>query len=162
MSEALLLATGAGLSTTIGSFPGISVRRPGDRFMSFTLGLSAGVMLLVSFVELLPTAIEVDGVGPVQAQLCFFAGLLTYFLIDWLVPHDYIGQHDHPGGESAHVQRDGRGLPPDQLYRTGVLVAFGLLAAFVGLSFEVGLRYGANSQHLGAHKHAEANHGRKQ
>ncbi len=141
MTEALLLATGAGLSTTIGSFLGISVRRPGDRFMSFTLGLSAGVMLLVSFVELLPTAIEVDGVGPVQAQLCFFAGLLTYFLIDWLVPHDYIGQHDHPGGESAHVrQRNDHGLPPDQLYRTGVLVALGLsihnfpegMAVFVG------------------------------
>ncbi|MDJ0498339.1 MAG: zinc transporter ZupT [Acidimicrobiia bacterium] len=141
MSEALLLATGAGLSTTIGSLLGISVRRPGDRFLSFTLGLSAGVMLLVSFVELLPSAMEAVGVGPVQAQICFFAGLLTYFLIDFLVPHDYIGQHDHPGGESAHVgQRKDQGLPADRLYRTGVLVAIGLsihnfpegMAVFVG------------------------------
>ncbi len=139
MIEALLLATGAGLSTTIGSFLGISVRRPGDRFMSFTLGLSAGVMLLVSFVELLPTAIETEGVGFVQAQILFFAGLVTYFMIDFLIPHDYIGQHDYPGAEYPLV-RDKQGRPPDQLYRTGVLIALGLtihnfpegMAVFVG------------------------------
>ena len=107
--------------------------------MSFTLGLSAGVMLLVSFVELLPSAI--DAVGFVQAQGFLFAGLLAYFMIDYLVPHDYLGQHDHPGGESAHVRQHGdRGLPPAGLYRTGVLVALGLsihnfpegMAVFVG------------------------------
>ena len=137
--QALMLATAAGLSTTIGSLLGISVRRPGDRFMSFTLGLSAGVMLLVSFVELLPSAI--DAVGFVQAQGFFFAGLLAYFLIDYLVPHDYLGQHDHPGGASAHVRRHGDRRPPAAgLYRTGVLVALGLsihnfpegMAVFVG------------------------------
>ena len=136
--QALLLATAAGLSTTIGSLLGISVRRPGDRFMSFTLGLSAGVMLLVSFVELLPSSIE--AVGFVQAQVCFFAGLLAYFMIDYLVPHDYLGQHDHPGGESAHVRRRQGGHPAAGLYRTGVLVALGLsihnfpegMAVFVG------------------------------
>ena len=49
---ALLLTAGAGLSTTIGSLLGLAVRKPGPRFMGFTLGFSAGVMLYVSFVEI--------------------------------------------------------------------------------------------------------------
>ena len=55
---ALLLTAGAGLSTTIGSVLGLAVKKPGPKIMGFTLGFSAGVMILVSFVELLPGAVE--------------------------------------------------------------------------------------------------------
>jgi ZIP family zinc transporter len=50
---ALLLSALAGLSTTLGSLMGIFIRKPGPRFMALTLGFSGGVMILVSFVELL-------------------------------------------------------------------------------------------------------------
>ena len=60
---ALVLTTLAGLSTTLGSLLGLAVRRPGPRFMSATLGFSAGVMVMVSFVELLPTSIGSIGFG---------------------------------------------------------------------------------------------------
>jgi SAM-dependent methyltransferase len=50
---ALLLSALAGLSTTLGSLVGIFVHQPGPRFMTLTLGFSGGVMVLVSFVELL-------------------------------------------------------------------------------------------------------------
>ena len=56
MWAALLLAAGAGLSTTLGSLLGLVVKKPGPKFMGFTLGFSAGVMILVSFVELLAQA----------------------------------------------------------------------------------------------------------
>ena len=36
---ALLLTAGAGLSTTIGSFLGLAVRKPGPRFCGIHLGL---------------------------------------------------------------------------------------------------------------------------
>jgi len=39
---ALLLSALAGLSTTIGSLLGLFVRKPGPRFMTLTLGFSAG------------------------------------------------------------------------------------------------------------------------
>ena len=39
---ALLLSALAGLSTTIGSLLGLFVRQPGPRFMTLTLGFSAG------------------------------------------------------------------------------------------------------------------------
>jgi len=81
--------------------------------MGFTLGFSAGVMVLVSFVELLQGSIE--SIGFLSAHVGFFIGMTSIFLIDFLVPHEYIGQHDYPGGKSA-----------DGLMRTGLLVAFGI------------------------------------
>jgi len=110
---ALLLTAGAGLATTIGSLVGLAVRKPGPRFMGFTLGFSAGVMVLVSFVELLQGSIEAIGFLP--AHVGFFIGMAGIFLVDFLVPHEYIGQHDYPEGKST-----------GGLMRTGLLVAFGI------------------------------------
>lgn len=110
---ALLLTAGAGLSTTIGSVIGLAVRKPGARFMGFTLGFSAGVMLLVSFVELLQGSIESIGFMPAHAG--FFIGMASIFLIDSLVPHEYMGHHDHRNEQSE-----------DGLMRVGLLVAFGV------------------------------------
>lgn len=110
---ALLLTTAAGLATTIGSLIGLAVKKPGPKFMSFTLGFSAGVMILVSFVELLQGAIEEIGFG--SAHVGFFAGMLAFFLLDNFVPHDYIGQEDH-----AHMPSNSK------MMRTGVLIALGI------------------------------------
>ena len=110
---ALLLTAGAGLSTTVGSVLGLAVRKPGPRFMGFTLGFSAGVMILVSFVELLQGSI--DSIGFLPACIGFFIGMASIFLIDSLVPHEYIGQHDHHGEQSE-----------SGLMRVGLLVAFGI------------------------------------
>ena len=54
---ALLLTTAAGMATTIGSLIALVVKNPGRKFMGFTLGFSAGVMILVSFTELLQESI---------------------------------------------------------------------------------------------------------
>lgn len=110
---ALLLTAGAGLSTTIGSVIGLAVRKPGPRFMGFTLGFSAGVMILVSFVELLQGSVE--SIGFMSAHIGFFIGMGCIFLIDFLVPHEYIGQKDHGGDQSK-----------SGLIRVGLLIAFGL------------------------------------
>lgn len=110
---ALLLTAGAGLSTSIGSFIGLAVKKPGARFMGFTLGFSAGVMILVSFVELLQNSI--NSIGFLQANMAFFLGMGSIFIIDSLVPHEYIGQHDYPEEKSE-----------GNLLRIGLLVAFGI------------------------------------
>ncbi|MDZ7260612.1 MAG: zinc transporter ZupT, partial [candidate division KSB1 bacterium] len=113
IAMALLLTAGAGLSTTIGSLLGLAVRKPGPRFMGFTLGFSAGVMVLVSFVELLQGSIH--SIGFLSAHVGLFLGMFGYFLLDVLVPHDYIGQHD--------CSKDRYG---NELMRTGLLVALGI------------------------------------
>ncbi len=110
---AFLLTAGAGLSTTVGSLLALAVRKPGPRFMAFTLGFSSGVMILVSFVELLQAAIA--SIGFLHAHLGFLLGMLTFFLIDYFTPHEYIGQHDYSQGVAGGA-----------MMRTGILVAFGI------------------------------------
>jgi len=125
---ALLLSALAGMSTAIGSFLGIVVKKPGPRFMALTLGFSAGVMILVSFVELLQSGIKT--VGFTAAHLSFFAGILLMFAADALIPHDYMAEHNLPGTKYRDIN----------LARTGLFVALGIaihnfpegLAVFAG------------------------------
>ena len=124
----LVLSTLAGLSTVVGGFLGLIAKSPGPRFMALTLGFSAGVMIHVSFVEMLGKGIESVGFAP--AHLAFFLGMTAMFLIDALIPHDYFDSHDHRGAE------DHKGT----LLKTGLFVALGLgihnfpegMASFVG------------------------------
>ena len=99
MWTALLLALGAGLSTLIGSLLGLVMKNPGPKFVSFTVGFSAGIMIFISFGEFLSGAITTEGVGYLKAHIAFFSGMAGYFFIDLLVPHDYLGQHDHAQGQ---------------------------------------------------------------
>jgi ZIP family zinc transporter len=110
---ALLLTTLAGLSTTLGSLLALAVRKPGPRFMSATLGFSAGVMVSVSFVELLQEGIE--SIGFAYAHFGFFTGITLIFLIDYLLPHEWAGHHD------LSENRD-----ENRLMRMGLLVALGI------------------------------------
>jgi len=115
---ALLLSALAGLSTTIGSVLALFVRKPGPRLMTLTLGFSGGVMILVSFVELLPGGIE--ALGFASANLAFFGGIVAMFLVDALIPHDYMAEHHHTesGGDAGPVK--------GRLLKTGLFVALGL------------------------------------
>jgi len=114
----LLLSALAGLSTTIGSVLALFVRKPGSRLMTLTLGFSGGVMMLVSFVELLPGGIEVLGFA--TANLAFFGGMLVMFLIDALIPHDYMAEHHR-----TEVGEDDTAMK-SRLLKAGLFVALGL------------------------------------
>ena len=111
---ALLLTTLAGLATTIGSVLGLIVKTPGPKFMGFTLGFSAGVMILVSFVELLNGAIH--SIGFLSAHIAFFTGMLLMFAVDASIPHYFA------------AQKDCSGIIPhnEKLMKTGLLVALGI------------------------------------
>ena len=84
---ALLLPLLAGLATTIGSFIAILVKRPSSKYISLIMGFSAGVMILVSFVELLQQGIESSGF--IFGHLFFFFGMGLMFLIDISISHVY-------------------------------------------------------------------------
>ena len=72
---ALILTTLAGLSTGIGSVIAYFIKKPKTIYLTFSLGFSAGVMIYLSFMELLPEAI--DSAGEIWAITAF---LLAYFL----------------------------------------------------------------------------------
>ena len=66
----LLLSLIAGLSTSIGSFLAFFMKKPSPKFISYIMGFSAGVMILVSFVELLQKSIE--SIGLLMGIMFFF------------------------------------------------------------------------------------------
>ena len=90
-----LLVLGAGLSTCLGGavvyFPSL-FKLASSKALAASLGLSAGVMLYVSFVEILAKsniAFVDAGVDEVNAYtyatLCFFGGFLIMMILDKLV-----------------------------------------------------------------------------
>ena len=134
IAVALALTAMAGLSTTIGGLLGIFVKKPGPRFMALTMGFAGGVMILVSFVELLQGGIETVGFGP--AHLAFFAGMLGMFFIDFLIPHEYMAERHRTEGAGQ-----------EGLLKAGLLVALGIgihnfpegMATFAGAMQDVSL-----------------------
>jgi zinc transporter, ZIP family len=90
ISMAFLLTTIAGLSTGIGSAIAYVIKKPEMKYLCFSLGLSAGIMLYVSFVELIPEALE--GIGELWGVYAFFAGLVTMGIIDVCIP-DFENPH---------------------------------------------------------------------
>ncbi|MHA1149116.1 MAG: zinc transporter ZupT [Promethearchaeota archaeon] len=84
---ALLLSLLAGLSTTIGCIIAFFVKKPSPQFISFIMGFSAGVMILVSFVELLQEGIEANGF--LLGMILFFVGMILMLILDILITHEY-------------------------------------------------------------------------
>jgi ZIP family zinc transporter len=115
---AFLLTILAGLSTGIGSAIAYFIRKPRMIYLSFSLGFSAGVMLYVSFMELLPRAIV--SIGQVTGVVAFFVGILFIALIDMLIPEERNPHHykDIPNGSSYQVD--------EQLMRVGIITAFAI------------------------------------
>lgn len=81
---ALLLTAIAGFSTGIGSAIAYFIRRPKAKYLAFALGLSAGVMIYVSFIELLPTGLE--ALGDPIGVLIFFGGMGIVACLDAIFP----------------------------------------------------------------------------
>lgn len=84
---AFLLSLFAGLSTTVGSFIAFVMKKPSPKFISFIMGFSAGIMILISFVELLQESINTNGIF--MGFVFFFIGMLIMLVIDILVSHKY-------------------------------------------------------------------------
>ena len=90
------LATLAGLSTGIGSMLGLYSKFENKRLLSLALGLSAGVMIYVSFMELLILSFDSLGglygltYGKLIGVSAFVGGLLIMLFIDQLFDHHSI------------------------------------------------------------------------
>ena len=89
---AFMLTLFAGLSTGIGSLIAFVAKRTNTNFLSLALGLSAGVMIYVSFMEMLPKSLTSlsdifgDKLGTLYMILGLFGGIAMIALIDFLIP----------------------------------------------------------------------------
>ncbi len=115
---ALLLTTFAGLSTVLGAVIAILIKKPGKNFLPLTLGFSGGVMIYISFMEMLPLALET--VSEELAILAFFIGMGFIAFIDMLIPQKE-NPHNFTGIEKIQAKKIG-GIKP-ALIRTGYFTA---------------------------------------
>lgn len=130
----------AGLATGIGSAVAFFAKRTNTKLLTASLGFSAGVMIYISFVELL--AESVDSLkylkhGNWVAVGAFFGGMLLIVIVDKLVPsvenpHELHKVEDMADAEKAKKFK--------KLYRMGMFTALAIaihnfpegMATFVG------------------------------
>lgn len=86
--NAFLLSLMAGLGTGVGGLVAI-FSKPGQRSFGFLMGITAGVMISLAFLELVNTAWALDGF--LTATLGFAAGALFMLVIDISLPHIRFG-----------------------------------------------------------------------
>ena len=127
---AFLLTLFAGLSTGLGSLLAFFIKKTNTRFLSVALGLSAGVMIYVSMVELYAEAQAVLTAslgprgGPWAATAAFFGGMLLIALIDRLIPGEE-NPHEIRLLESM-AEQSAENSPTAGLYRLGLMTAVAL------------------------------------
>ena len=140
MSVPLILTILAGAATFIGAFLGVLGQKPSNRLLAFSLGFAAGIMLLISLMEMLPAALAAEGMSPVLGYGMFIFGLLGYFGLDRMLPHA------HP---QDLMQKSVQPLPKS-IKRTAILLTLGIslhnfpegIATFVTASSNLELGFG--------------------
>lgn len=116
----------AGLATGIGGFLGVMRSNPGPKFLAGALGFSAGVMLFVSFGEILPKGVEFlsdvwgERGGTWAAYGAFFAGIAVIAVIDRMVPEE-INPH-----EPATTDGLGLAVRKSRMMKSGIMTAVAL------------------------------------
>jgi ZIP family zinc transporter len=123
---ALLLTAIAGCATGIGSALACFTHRTQRNLLSMALGFSAGVMIYISFMELLVKAQAslMSSYGKIQggalAMISFLGGMMLIGAIDYLIP-SY--ENPHETGLVEDMESADRSL---QLHRLGMLTALAI------------------------------------
>ena len=155
----LLLSFMASLGTSLGGLIAI-LRRPGKRSYGLLMGITAGVMICLSFLDLVNKAWDLA--GPWTATIGFTIGATFMFLLDYFVPHIRFGEKEvrDPGNVSlnppigrAHVgrRRFGQSRVKGQnldfrLVNTGLLLAVGITLHNLPEGIAMGAGYLHNPQ----------------
>lgn len=128
MLFAFLVTLGAGLATAVGAAVGLFARHTNRQFLALALGFSAGVMIYVSFVEILPKAGDYitqglsDMAGAVTTAGAFLAGLAGMAVMYRVIP-----DLEHPELTNPSTKLPGEEQPvlvaDRMLFTTGLGVA---------------------------------------
>ncbi len=116
VTNAFLLTLLAGLATTIGAGVGYFLKKPNYSYLSVLLGFSAGVMIYVSFMELLMEAVR--NVDFLWANASFFAGIVVIYFLDKFLPHFHLDAKPDTFHEDDFEHH--------RLMEAGVLTAMGI------------------------------------
>ena len=126
---AFLLTFMAGISTGIGSLLAFFTKRTNTRLLSVALGFSAGVMIYVSFMEIIVQAQESlvshwgAHYGTWATVLSFFGGIAVIAIIDKFVPSD---ENPHELKNMGQEGAAAAAIDPQRLHRTGIFTALAI------------------------------------
>ena len=150
----VLLSLVAGMGTSLGGLMAV-IYRPGRRFFGFLMGFAAGVMISLSFLELVNEAWQLAGF--VTATIGFAAGALFMLALDYFAPHVRFGEMEvraiqgnpRPDAGSCRHPRRGRWgwrthsalITDPKLLRTGILLAIGITIHNIPEGVAVGAGY---------------------
>lgn len=106
---AFIFSLMAGLATIFGALIVFLTHKHNYRILAVGLGFSAGAMIYISFVEILPQAIEgFEKIFPTYGEILgisgFFTGVILSAFIDRLVPQEY---NPHEKANSSSLRRIG-------------------------------------------------------
>jgi ZIP family zinc transporter len=132
---AFMLTLFAGLSTSVGAMLAFFSKSKNYTILSVGMGFSAGVMIYVSFVEILDKSKDAfsqlyanDLIGESLAVLSFFAGIALSALIDRLIPDDVNPHETKSSSELSELkpQNESFVLKNSSLKRTGIFTALAI------------------------------------
>lgn len=126
---AFLLTLFAGLATGVGSLLAFFAKTTNTKFLSFALGLSAGVMIYVSMIEIFFKAKDalVESLGDTEGYwvtvIAFFAGMLVIGVIDKLIPTH---SNPHEVKNVEDMQKPGKAIKDPELMKMGTFTAIAI------------------------------------
>lgn len=119
----------AGLCTGIGAAAALFLKRTDTRGLTFALGASAGVMVYISFMELMPGATRLlqgtDGAKWITSA-AFFGGMGLACLIDRLIPDDENPHEVRDAGELGAIRATGQFSGEANIRRSAFLFAIAI------------------------------------
>lgn len=123
---ASLVTLASGLTMALGAMFVFLTKRENTRVIAFSIGLSAGAMLMIAFMGIMPSMNEsfgeIYGDDPCavwQPLLMFVVGLLVMIGVDKLLPSS---AHNHPNAAPDIRCREGES-EQSKMLRTGVAIA---------------------------------------
>lgn len=128
---AFLLTLFAGLSTGIGSLIAFFAKKTNRKFLSISLGFSAGVMIYVSLIEIFQKA-QTSLVGELGERwgswatvLAFFGGIFLIALIDRVIPEEE-NPHEAKGVLADNNEEENKEAKSKHLMRMGAFTALAI------------------------------------
>ncbi|MFC2947204.1 zinc transporter ZupT [Virgibacillus sediminis] len=126
---AFLFTLFAGLATGIGSILAFFTKTTNTKFLSFALGLSAGVMIYVSMVDIFFKAQESliadlgEQMGSWLTVGSFFAGMILIALIDRFIP---MYSNPHEVKKIEDMKQPGAAIKDPELMKMGTFTALAI------------------------------------
>ena len=132
---AFLFTLIAGLSTGIGSLIAFLAKKTNEKFLSISLGFSAGVMIYVSMIEIFASAQDTlttalgERLGSWVTVISFFGGMFLITLIDKFIPSEE-NPHDiklmDNVEDSEKIIEENKHKETSKLIRTGIFTALAI------------------------------------